>query len=192
MDFHFYDGLQYLRDGKVLIDPNEAIEALERIQKEDMPERRERIKSSGSKNIASYNSKNPSNKMKYLVVIIDEYSALVNAADLQGKKTRETFEKNLCSLVYVARSFGIHFIIATQYPTANYVTSSLKANLPFRVAFRLPSHTDSMTILDKTGAEDLLGKGDMLMQTESNLLRLQGFYIEEDVLVDYLKKKRID
>lgn len=190
MDFHFYEGLPYLREGKVLVDPNEAIEALKHIQKVDMPERRERIKSAGCNTITTYNAKNPSNKMKFLVVIIDEYSALVNAADMQGKKIRDDFEKNICTLVYMARSFGIQIIIATQYPTANYVTSSLKANLPFRVAFRLPSHTDSMTILDKTGAEDLLGKGDMLMQTESDTLRLQGFYINEDELVDYFKKKQ--
>lgn len=190
MDFHFYEGLPYLRDGKVLTDANEAIEALEHIRTVDMPERIEKIKASGSKNIASYNAKNPSNKMKYLVVVIDEYSALVNAADMQGKKIRDAFEKNLCTLVYMARSFGIQLVVATQHPTANYVTSSLKANLPFRVSFRLPSHTDSMTILDRTGAEDLLGKGDMLMLTDSDILRMQGFYIEEDELVEYIKRKK--
>ena len=90
----------------------------------------------------------------------------------------------------MARSFGIQLVVATQHPTANYVTSSLKANLPFRVSFRLPSHTDSMTILDRTGAEDLLGKGDMLMLTDSDILRMQGFYIEEDELVEYIKRKK--
>ena len=190
MDFHFYNGLPHLRGGKVLTDANEAIEALEQIRTVDMPDRIEKIKASGSKDIASYNTKNQDHKMKYLVVVIDEYSALVNAADMQGKKIRDSFEKNLCTLVYMARSFGIHVVISTQYPTANYVTSSLKANLPFRVSFRLPSHTDSQTILDRSGAEDLLGKGDMLMLTDSDTLRMQGFFITEEQLIDFIDSKK--
>jgi len=115
---------------------------------------------------------------------------LVNAATMQGKKVRDSFEKNLCSLVFMARSFGIHVIVATQYPTANYVTSALKANLPFRVSFKLPSHTDSQTILDRSGAEDLLGKGDMLMLTDSDVLRMQGFFIPEQQVKDYIDSKK--
>ena len=190
MEFHFYNGLPYLRNKQVYTDPEEAIELLEHIRTVDMPERIEKIKASGSKDIASYNEKNPNNKMKYLVVVIDEYSALVNAATMQGKKVRDSFEKNLCSLVFMARSFGIHVIVATQYPTANYVTSALKANLPFRVSFKLPSHTDSQTILDRSGAEDLLGKGDMLMLTDSDVLRMQGFFIPEQQVKDYIDSKK--
>lgn len=190
MEFHFYNGLPYLRNKQVYTDPDEAIQLLEHIRTVDMPERIEKIKAAGSKDIASYNEKNPNNKMKYLVVVIDEYSALVNAATMQGKKVRDSFEKNLCSLVFMARSFGIHVIIATQYPTANYVTSALKVNLPFRVSFKLPSHTDSQTILDRSGAEDLLGKGDMLMLTDSDILRMQGFFISEQEVKDYIDSKK--
>ena len=190
MEFHFYNGLPYLRNKQVYTDPAEAIELLEYIRTVDMPERIEKIKASGSKDICSYNEKNPDNKMKYLVVVIDEYSALVNAATMQGKKIRDAFEKNLCSLVFMARSFGIHIIVATQYPTANYVTSALKVNLPFRVSFKLPSHTDSQTILDRSGAEDLLGKGDMLMLTDSDILRMQGFFISEQEVKDYIELKK--
>ncbi len=190
MEFHFYNGLPYLRNQQVYTDPDEAIQLLEHIRTVDMPERIEKIKAAGSKDIASYNEKNPNNKMKYLVVVIDEYSALVNAATMQGKKVRDSFEKNLCSLVFMARSFGIHVIVATQYPTANYVTSALKVNLPFRVSFKLPSHTDSQTILDRSGAEDLLGKGDMLMLTDSDILRMQGFFIPEQEVKDYIDSKK--
>jgi S-DNA-T family DNA segregation ATPase FtsK/SpoIIIE len=70
------------------------------------------------------------------------------------------------------------------------VTSALKAVLPFRVSFRLPSHVDSQTILDRAGAEDLLGKGDMLMQTDSDLLRLQSFFISEGDLIEILDNRR--
>ena len=110
----------------------------------------------------------------------------MNAASLQGKKVRDEFEKNLCTLVFMARAYGIHLIVATQYPTATYVTSALKSNLPFRVAFRLPSHTDSMTILDRTGAEDLLGNGDMLMLSDEGLARLQGCFISEDEIIEFV------
>ena len=190
MDFYVYNDLPYLRNKKVYTDAEEAIELLEHIRTVDMPERIKKIQGSGSKNIISHNERNPQDKLKYLVVVIDEYSALVNAASMKGKKVRDTFEKNLCTLVFMARSFGIHIVVATQYPTANYVTSALKVNLPFRVSFRLPSHTDSQTILDRSGAEDLLGKGDMLMLTESDLLRLQGFYISDGELIDFIEKKK--
>lgn len=190
MDFYVYNDLPYLRNKKVYTDAEEAIELLEHIRTVDMPERIKKIQGSGSKNIISHNERNPHDKLKYLVVVIDEYSALVNAASMKGKKVRDTFEKNLCTLVFMARSFGIHIVVATQYPTANYVTSALKVNLPFRVSFRLPSHTDSQTILDRSGAEDLLGKGDMLMLTESDLLRLQGFYISDGELIDFIEKKK--
>lgn len=190
MEFHFYNELPYLRNQRVYTNPEEAIELLEHIRTVDMPERIEKIKASGSKDILSYNEKNPDNKMKYLVVVIDEYSALVNAATMQGKKVRDSFEKNLCSLVFMARSFGIHVIVATQYPTANYVTSALKANLPFRVSFKLPTHTESQTVLDRSGAEDLLGKGDMLMLTDSDVLRMQGFFISEQEVKNYVESKK--
>lgn len=190
MDFYVYNDLPYLRNNRVYTDAEEAIELLEYIRTVDMPERIKKIQGSGTKNIISHNAKNPQDKLKYLVVVIDEYSALVNAATMKGKKVRDTFEKNLCTLVFTARSFGIHIVVATQYPTANYVTSALKVNLPFRVSFRLPSHTDSQTILDRSGAEDLLGKGDMLMMTESDLLRLQGFFISDEELIDFIEKKK--
>jgi len=96
----------------------------------------------------------------------------------------------LFMLAQRVRNLGIHLVIATQQPRATIVTSSLKAVLPFRVSFRLPSHTDSQTILDRSGAEDLLGKGDMLMMTDSDTLRMQGFFITEDQLIEFIEKKK--
>lgn len=190
MEFYFYEGLPHLRNDKILTDPVEAIEMLERVRTVDVPERIAKIQSSRSKNILQHNEKCPDDKLKHLVIVIDEYSALVNAASLQGKKIRDEFEKNLCTLVFMARAYGIHLIVATQYPTATYVTSALKSNLPFRVAFRLPSHTDSMTILDRTGAEDLLGNGDMLMLSDEGLTRLQGCFISEDEIIEFVNSKK--
>lgn len=189
-DFHFFEGLPHLRGGKVLTDADEAIAALTTINTMDKQERTEQIKSMNSRDIDSYNAKVTSAKMKRLVVVIDEYADLVQAAELQGKDVRKTFESNLCMLAQRVRNLGIHLVIATQQPRATIVTSQLKAVLPFRVSFRLPSHTDSQIILDRSGAEDLLGKGDMLMLTDSDILRMQGFFITEDQLIDFINSKK--
>lgn len=189
-DFHFFEGLSHLRGGRVLTDADEAITALTTINTVDKQERTEQIKAMNSRDIDSYNAKVASGKMKRLVVVIDEYADLVQAAELQGRDVRKTFESNLCMLAQRVRNLGIHLVIATQQPRATIVTSQLKAVLPFRVSFRLPSHTDSQTILDRSGAEDLLGKGDMLMLTDSDMLRMQGFFITEDQLIDFIDSKK--
>lgn len=189
-DFHFFEGLPCLRGNHVLVDAEEALSALEKINADDKEERTKQIRAANSRDIDSYNTKNPTQRMKRLVVIIDEYADLVQAAELQGKEVRKTFETNLCMLAQRVRNLGIHLVIATQQPRATIVTSSLKAVLPFRVSFRLPSHVDSQTILDRAGAEDLLGKGDMLMQTDSDLLRLQSSYINEEELIVFLDSKK--
>lgn len=189
-DFHFFEGLPHLRGGKVLTDADEAIAALTTINAVDKQERTKQIKAMNSRDIDSYNAKIASGKMKRLVIIIDEYADLVQAAELQGKDVRKTFEANLCMLAQRVRSLGIHLVIATQQPRAAIVTSQLKAVLPFRVSFRLPSHTDSQTILDRSGAEDLLGRGDMLMLTDSDMLRMQGFFITEEQLIDFIDSRR--
>lgn len=189
-DFHFFEGLPCLRGNRVLVDAEAALEALERINAEDKEQRTLQIRTANSRDIDSYNAKNPTQKMKRLVVVIDEYADLVQAAELQGKDVRRSFEANLCMLAQRVRNLGIHLVIATQQPRATIVTSSLKAVLPFRVSFRLPSHVDSQTILDRAGAEDLLGKGDMLMQTDNDLLRLQGFYLSEEDLIGFLESKK--
>ena len=189
-DFHFFEGLSCLRGNKVLIDAEDALSALEKINTEDKEWRTQQLRAANSRDIDSYNAKNPEKKMKRVVVVIDEYADLVQAAELKGKDVRKNFETNLCMLAQRVRNLGIHLVIATQQPRATIVTSSLKAVLPFRVSFRLPSHVDSQTILDRAGAEDLLGKGDMLMLTDSDLLRMQGFFISEDDLVDFLAQRR--
>lgn len=186
-DFIFFEGLPHLYGGHVIVDAEEALEMLQRINSDDKEQRTAALRSCRSKDIQSYNEKNPNNKMKRLVVIIDEYSDLIQASEMQG--TRKDFEKNLLMLLQRVRNLGIHLIIATQRPSAQIVTGALKAVIPFRVSFRLPSHTDSQTILDMSGAENLLGKGDMLMVTESDTIRMQGLYISEDELEEFIGKQ---
>lgn len=184
-DFVFFDDLPNLYGGKVVTDADEALEMLNRINEIDKEERMKLIRSCRSRDINSYNEKNPSNRMKRLVVVIDEYADLIQTAEMQGN--RKEFERSLSMLAQKVRSLGIHLIIATQRPSANIVTGVLKANIPYRVSFRLPSHTDSQTILDMPGAENLLGTGDMLVVTDSDVKRMQGLFITEDELTEYVE-----
>lgn len=187
-DFIFFDELPHLYGGHVVIDAEEALEKLQRINEVDKEERTKALRACRSKDIDSYNQKNPDNRMKRIVVVIDEYSDLIQAAEING--TRKEFESNLLMLLQRVRNLGIHLIIATQRPSAQIVTGKLKAVVPFRVSFRLPSHTDSQTILDMTGAENLLGKGDMLVKTEADTMRMQGLFVSEDELEAFLEKLR--
>lgn len=186
-DFIFFEGLPHLYGGKVIIDAEEALEMLQRINAVDKEERTAALRACRSKDIDSYNLKNPDKKMKRLVIVIDEYSDLIQAAEMNG--TRKDFENNLLMLLQRVRNLGIHLIIATQRPSAQIVTGKLKAVIPFRVSFRLPSHTDSQTILDMSGAENLLGKGDMLMVTETDTKRMQGLFVSETELEQFLETK---
>lgn len=183
-DFVFFEDLPNLYGGKIVIDADEALEMLNRINEVDKEERMKLIRSCKSRDINSYNEKNPSHRMKRLVVIIDEYADLIQTAEMQGN--RKEFERSLSMLAQKVRSLGIHLIIATQRPSANIVTGVLKANIPYRVSFRLPSHTDSQTILDMSGAENLLGAGDMLLVTDSYVKRLQGLFITESELTNFV------
>lgn len=187
-DFVFFEDLPNLYGGHVVIDAEEALEMIQRINDVDKEERMQQIRSCRSRDINSYNEKNPDHRMKRLIIIIDEYADLIQTAEMQGK--RKEFEKFLSMLAQKVRSLGIHLIIATQRPSANIVTGVLKANIPYRISFRLPSHTDSQTILDMSGAENLLGKGDMLLVTDSDTIRMQGLFISENELDEFVKSRQ--
>ncbi len=186
-DFVFFNQLQYLRDKKVIIEPKEAVEMISTLADEELKRRQNLLTSCRARDLFSYNKKNPHNQLKPLVVVIDEYADLIQAADMLS--LRKEFEAKVTRLAYIARNVGIHLVIATQRPSADIVTSNLKANIPCRISFRLPAHQDSMTILDAPGAEDLLGKGDMLLSLNGNISRIQGLYISEEELEEYLEEK---
>ncbi len=146
----------------------------------EMDERYELLKNAFVRNIKEYNAKfiarklNPENGHKYLpyiVLVIDEFADLIMTA---GKEV----ETPIARLAQLARAIGIHLIIATQRPSTNIITGSIKANFPARIAFRVTSGIDSRTILDSGGAEQLIGRGDMLMSTGSDLIRLQCAFVD--------------
>jgi len=183
-DFVYFEGLPHLIGGRVVIEAEEAVAQLEQLMAEELPMRTERLRQARCRDIYAYNQQNPNAPMRSLIVAIDEYAELL---DIIGRTQRNDFESGLRRLAQRARNVGIHLVIATQRPSADIVTSSLKANLPARVAFRLPSHHDSMTILDQPGAENLLGKGDMLFLNEGQIERLQGFFIAPDDLDVFIR-----
>ncbi len=151
--------------------PFEAQQTLNAVIRE-MESRYDTLKEAGVRNIQDYNRK-AENKLPYYVVIIDEYGDLI----LQGTKE---MENAICRIAQKARAVGIHMIISTQRPDAKIVTGNIKANFPTRIAFRTTTGTDSRVILDKTGAERLTGKGDMLFFAGGDNIRVQCAYISTE------------
>lgn len=161
----------------------------------EMDNRYELLKDGGARNIKEYNDKfirrrlNPENGHKYLpfiVLVIDEFADLIMTA---GKEV----EMPIARLAQLARAVGIHLIIATQRPSVNVITGTIKANFPARIAFKVSAKVDSRTILDAGGAEQLIGRGDMLISFGSELLRLQCAFVdtpEVEQVVDYIAEQR--
>jgi S-DNA-T family DNA segregation ATPase FtsK/SpoIIIE len=161
----------------------------------EMDNRYELLKEAGARNIKEYNEKfisrrlNPENGHKYLpfiVLVIDEFADLIMTA---GKEV----EMPIARLAQLARAIGIHLIIATQRPSVNVITGTIKANFPGRIAFKVSAKVDSRTILDTGGAEQLIGRGDMLVSHGSELLRLQCAFVdtpEVEHIVNFIGKQR--
>ena len=146
----------------------------------EMDQRYDLLKDAEVRNIKEYNVKfvqrklNPNLGHKYLpyiVLVVDEFADLIMTA---GKEV----ETPIARLAQLARAIGIHLIIATQRPSVNIITGTIKANFPSRIAFRVTSKIDSRTILDSGGAEQLIGKGDMLYSTGNDLIRLQCAFVD--------------
>jgi S-DNA-T family DNA segregation ATPase FtsK/SpoIIIE len=124
--------------------------------------------------------------MPYLVVVIDEYADLVMAggSGAEAKKSAKQIESAIIRLAQKGRAAGIHVIIATQRPSVNVITGLIKANFPTRIAFRVLSGADSKTILDTTGAENLIGKGDMLYYAGVAMDRVQCAFVDMKEIKD--------
>lgn len=192
VELSMYNGVPHLLT-PVVSDPRKANNVLKKIVSE-MERRYDVFEASGTKNIAGYNAyvekKNKNTdeagqiqKMPFIVVIIDEL------ADLMLVAAKEV-EDSIMRITQMARAAGIHLIVATQRPSTDVITGVVKANIPSRISFAVSSSIDSRTILDMTGAEKLLGKGDMLFlpQGENTPVRVQGTFISDEeikAIVDY-------
>ena len=184
VELSVYNGAPHLKT-PVVTDPKKANIVLKKIVAE-MEHRYDLFEQSGTKNIAGYNAYlDKKNKMKdeygqikklpYIVVIIDEL------ADLMLVAAKEV-EESIMRITQMARAAGIHLIVATQRPSTDVITGVVKANIPSRISFAVSSSIDSRTILDMTGAEKLLGKGDMLFlpQGENIPVRVQGTFVSDE------------
>ena len=199
LELGMYDDIPHLLT-PVVVDPKQAANAL-RWAVREMEERYRTLAAEGVRNIEQYNrnvhqaiaeKRAPQNEeapkpLPFIVVVIDEL------ADLMMVASNEV-EESIARLAQMARAVGIHLILATQRPSVDVITGLIKANLPARISFRCASKVDSRTILDGNGAEQLLGKGDMLFvpPASSRFIRLHGPYISEQEsarLASYLRKQ---
>ena len=181
-----YNGLPHLM-APVVVDPEESVRALKGIIGE-MNRRYRRMEELGVRNIEGYrNHPQALEAMPYLVIAVDEL------ADLMMTSSHEV-EQTLTRLAQLGRATGIHLIVATQRPSVNVVTGLIKANIPSRISFAVPSQVDSRTILDAAGAEKLLGRGDMLFLSGDTPKpqRVQGAFVsdkETETFMEHWRKQ---
>lgn len=178
----------------IITDVSKVTQTLNSLTKE-MDDRYELLMRAHVRTIKEYNEKfikrrlNPNNGhryMPYIVVVIDEFGDLIMTA---GKE----IEMPIARIAQKARAVGMHMVIATQRPTTNIITGTIKANFPARMAFRVTSQIDSRTILDMSGANQLIGRGDMLFSQGSNLIRIQCAFVdtpEVEEISQYIGKQR--
>ena len=181
-------------DDAIITDVTKVVQTLNSLCVE-MDTRYDLLKKAGCRNVKEYNAKfierklNPEKGhhfMPYIVIIIDEFGDLIMTA---GKEV----ELPICRIAQLARAVGIHAIIATQRPTTNIITGTIKANFPARVAFRVAAMMDSRTILDRSGAQQLIGKGDMLYLQGSDPVRVQCAFVdtpEVERIANYISKQQ--
>ena len=161
----------------------------------EMDQRYDLLKAAECRNVIEYNEKFKSRRLlpteghrylPYIVLVVDEFADLIMTA---GRDV----EAPIARIAQLARAVGIHLIIATQRPSVNIITGSIKANFPARIAFRVISQVDSKTILDQSGANQLIGRGDMLLSTGNDLVRLQCAFIdtpEVEAVTEFIGNQR--
>ena len=190
VEFSVYKGLPHLMIPNIITEPDKAVNALQWAC-DEMDRRYRLFESTRTRKIDEYNAredvkKDPSMKLPYIVIIVDEFNEIMLSSF--GKQ----FDMLIKRLTQKARAAGIHLVLATQRPSVDVVNGTIKSNLPCRIALRVASAIDSITILNCAGAEKLLGNGDMLfLDPNVNVLkRVQGAFIdtpEVDAVVDYVK-----
>jgi S-DNA-T family DNA segregation ATPase FtsK/SpoIIIE len=193
LERHFLAKLPDSEDA-IITDTQKVVYTLKSLCQE-MDTRYDLLKTAQVRNIKEYNDKfinrrlNPlkgHHYLPYIVVVIDEFADLIMTA---GREVEEPIAR----LAQLARAIGIHLVIATQRPTANIITGLIKANFPARIAFRVISGIDSRTILDTTGANQLIGRGDMLVSTGNEMIRIQCAFAdtpEVERICDYIGKQQ--
>ncbi len=201
VELSLYNKLEYHFLAKLPDDPEPIITETKKVIHTlnslclEMDQRYELLKDAGVRNIKEYNERfvrrrlNPNKKhrfLPYIVLVIDEFADMMMTA---GKE----IETPIARLAQLARAIGIHLVLATQRPSVNVITGVIKANFPVRVSYKVPSKVDSRTILDAGGAEQLVGRGDMLLSMNSEIIRLQCPFLDtEEVarICDYVSAQQ--
>lgn len=179
IEFSMYNKQKYMAR-PVITDMSEASACLAQLV-EKMNERYTEFEKEMVRNIGEYHEKGK--KMPYIVCVIDEFADLI--------MSDKTVEKQVQMLAQKSRAAGIHLIIATQRPSVDVITGTIKANLPTRLSYKVSSPADSMTILNTVGAEDLLGRGDsLLLEENGTLTRVLGAYMPNDEIMQMLEPHR--
>ncbi len=193
VEFTAYSGLPHMMIPDAITEPAQALNAF-KWAREEMERRYKELQAHRVRNISEYNNledvkNHVIDKLPYIVLIVDEFADLMISSNTDKKRELENL---ISSIAGKARAAGIHLILATQRPSSDVITGTIKSNLPCRIAFAVSNQTNSRIILDKNGAESLLGKGDMLFAPQENPegVRIQGAFIDNDEvnnIVDQIK-----
>ncbi|HJF36660.1 MAG TPA: hypothetical protein K8U79_11640, partial [Clostridium perfringens] len=190
VELTIFEESPFTKNNHIATESHEAIQLLDELVNE-MNRRYKLFRDCRVKNITDYNKKCPENKEKRILMVFDEYGAMIE----ESKDVRDKLEQAIKQLSQKARAAGIHMIICTQTPRADIITTTIRNNLTARVALKVADSTASSLIIDTKGAESLLGKGDMLVKTAdtSSLIRTKSPFIDEmEILdiIDYLNEKK--
>lgn len=185
VEFTIYNGIPHLLS-EVIVDKDKTLSAL-KFTVDEMERRYKLFAQAGARNIASFNAMAGSEKLPYIIFMIDELADLMTYAPGE-------VEELITRIAQMARATGIHLVLATQRPSVDVITGLMKANIPARIAFNVASLVDSRVVLDTPGAEKLLGKGDMLFLSpdQARPRRIQGPFVADADLgkvVEYLKNQ---
>lgn len=189
VELTIFEESPYTKNNHIATESAEAVELLQGLV-DEMERRYTIFRTSRSKNISDYNKKNPNSKEKRILMVFDEYGAMIE----ESKEVKDKLEHAIKQLAQKARAAGIHMIICTQTPRADIITTTIRNNLTARIGLRVTDSNASSLIIDTKGAESLLGKGDMLVKTaeSSTLIRTKSPFIEElevQDIIDYINNE---
>ena len=188
VELSVYNGLPHLLVPNAIIDPEQVVSALKWLDRE-MERRLELFSKVGSRDLQGYNGRvSADEKLPIIILVIDEFADIM----MQSQKIGSEMEEYISRIARMARAVGIHMILATQRPSAEYITGAIKANIPTRIAFRTDSALNSRIILDSVGAEKLLGRGDMLyISRDPEPVRMQCPFLSDNEvtnITDYIRE----
>lgn len=185
MDFRIFTRVRHVEGREMARDPSEALQLAQELVHE-MDRRINVITDAWCDNLDEFNAEKPEQAMPRIVAVFDEYAEMISSCT--DKTERDSFETAIGRLAQKARAAGIHLIVCMQRPDANALKGAIKANILHRFALKLPQNHDSRIILDESGAETLLGQGDLLYKdANSHVVRLQVPFLDNASLKQYLR-----